>query len=82
MSRTQENHRAPVAPQAAASASPSLQGHHGTFSNEAPGNDESELALESDLPTDGRDEVGEAMIRKLPQRNGLSEAPPEPADRK
>ena len=44
------------------------------------GKEESESALEPDLPTDGRDEVGEAMIRDLPKRE-LSDAPPEPADR-
>ncbi|WP_348043142.1 hypothetical protein [Polaromonas sp.] len=32
-----------------------------------PGNDEPELALEPDLPSDGRDEKGEAMIRDLPK---------------
>jgi len=42
------------------------------------GNDEPELALEPDLPTDGRDEVGEAMIRDLPQRPELSEPPSQP----
>ncbi|MEO5661093.1 MAG: hypothetical protein ABIQ90_15060 [Polaromonas sp.] len=31
------------------------------------------LVLEADLPSDGRDEIGEAMIRNLPQRPELSE---------
>ena len=43
-----------------------------------PGNDEPPFALEPDLPTDGRDEVGEAMIRDLPQRPELSEPPSQP----
>lgn len=42
------------------------------------GHEEPELALEPDLPTDGRDEVGEAMIRDLPQRPELSEPPSQP----
>lgn len=46
-----------------------------------PGNEEPEPALEPDLATDGRDEDGEAMMRDLPQRQMLSAAPPEPADR-
>jgi hypothetical protein len=48
----------------------------------APGNEEPEPALEPDLPTDGRDLDGEAMIRDLPKRRELSDAPPEPADRR
>ena len=32
-----------------------------------PGGEEPELALEPDLPSDGRDVVGEAMIRDLPR---------------
>jgi hypothetical protein len=43
-----------------------------------PGNEEPPLALEPDLPSDGRDEVGEAMIRELPQRPELSEPPSQP----
>lgn len=43
-----------------------------------PANEEPELALEPDLPSDGRDEVGEAMIRNLPQRPELSEPPSQP----
>ena len=43
-----------------------------------PDNDEPELALEPDLPSDGRDEKGEAMIRDLPRRPELSEAPSRP----
>jgi len=42
------------------------------------GTEEPQLALEPDLPTDGRDEVGEAMIRALPQRPELSEPPSQP----
>lgn len=36
-------------------------------------NEEPELALEPDLPSDGRDEEGEAMIRQLPRSPELSE---------
>ncbi|MDQ3058482.1 MAG: hypothetical protein M3R45_03005 [Pseudomonadota bacterium] len=42
------------------------------------GTEEPELVLEPDLPSDGRDEVGEAMIRNLPQRPELSEPPSQP----
>ncbi len=35
-----------------------------------PGNEEPELTLEDDLPSDGRDKKGEAMIRDLPRRAG------------
>jgi hypothetical protein len=45
---------------------------------ETPGNEEPELLLEPDLPSDGRDEEGEAMIRDLPQRPELSEPPSQP----
>ena len=46
-------------------------------------NEEPPLALEPDLPSDGRDEEGEAMIRDLPQRPELSEPrPPDPPIRK
>jgi hypothetical protein len=45
-----------------------------------PGNEGS--ALEPDLPADGRDEDGETMIRDLPDRLELPDAPPEPADRR
>lgn len=51
-------------------------------STKAPGNEEPEPALEPDLPSDGRDQDGEAMIRDLPDRRELSDAPPEPADRR
>ena len=40
--------------------------------------EEPEMALEPDLPSDGRDEKGEAMIRDLPQRPELSEPPSQP----
>ena len=36
------------------------------------------MVLEPDLPSDGRDAVGEAMIRDLPQRPELSEPPSQP----
>jgi hypothetical protein len=35
-----------------------------------PGNEEPELTFEDDLPSDGRDKKGEAMIRDLPRRTG------------
>jgi hypothetical protein len=35
-----------------------------------PGNEEPEMAMEDDLPSDGRDEKGEAMIRNLPRGTG------------
>ncbi|MDB5742902.1 MAG: hypothetical protein JWR68_1217 [Polaromonas sp.] len=40
-----------------------------------PGNEEPEMALEEDVPSDGNDEVGEAMIRELPVRPELSRSP-------
>jgi hypothetical protein len=40
-----------------------------------PAKEEPAMVLEADLPSDGRDEVGEAMIRNLPQRPELSEPP-------
>jgi len=40
--------------------------------------EEPEMALEPDLPSDGRDLMGEAMIRDLPQRPELSEPPSQP----
>jgi len=43
------------------------------------GTDEPQFALEPDLPSDGRDEIGEAMIRDLPQRPELSEPPSQPS---
>lgn len=43
-----------------------------------PGGEEPDMALEPDLPSDGRDPVGEAMIRDLPQRPELSEPPSQP----
>lgn len=49
-------------------------------SRKRPDNEEPDLVLEPDLPSDGRDEVGEAMIRKLPQRPELSEPPSQPKD--
>lgn len=44
-----------------------------------PGTDEPQFALEPDFPSDGRDEIGEAMIRELPQRPELSEPPSQPS---
>ena len=38
-------------------------------------NEEPEIGMESDLPSDGHDEVGEAMIRALPERSELSGPP-------
>ena len=38
-------------------------------------NEEPEIGMEPDLPSDGRDEVGEAMIRDLPERSELSGPP-------
>ena len=48
------------------------------------GNEEPIFALEPDLPSDGRDEKGEAMIRALPQQTASPETPdrPDPADPK
>ena len=43
-----------------------------------PGGEEPDMTLEPDLPSDGRDAVGEAMIRDLPQRPELSEPPSQP----
>lgn len=40
-----------------------------------PDNEEPDLAMEADLPSDGRDEEGEAMIRALPQGKELSDPP-------
>ena len=44
-------------------------------STTVPGEPEPELLLEQDLPSDGRDEIGESMIRDLPQRSELTEPP-------
>ena len=43
-----------------------------------PGGEEPDMALEPDLPSDGRDAIGEAMIRDLPKRPELSEPPSQP----
>ena len=43
-----------------------------------PDADEPEIDIESDIPSDGRDVVGEAMIRDLPQRPELTETPSQP----
>ena len=67
------------------SASPDEPAHtlpaepsHATQVSDSSGREEPAFALEPDLPTDGRDEVGEAMIRDLPQRPELSEPPSQP----
>jgi hypothetical protein len=44
-----------------------------------PGNEEPEPTLEDDLPSDGRDEKGEAMIRDLPESAGSPQAPKPPS---
>lgn len=49
-----------------------------TSPRQQPGGEEPDMALEPDLPSDGRDAVGEAMIRDLPQRPELSEPPSQP----
>jgi hypothetical protein len=43
-----------------------------------PGNEEPEPTLEDDLPSDGRDEKGEAMIRDLPKPVASPQAPQPP----
>ena len=76
---------------AASPASPDLAGHAGTARDgqtssgaapltprHKPGSEEPTMALEPDLPSDGRDAVGEAMIRDLPQLPELSEPPSQP----
>lgn len=50
---------------------------HSTLHEQAAA-EEPEMAIEPDLPSDGRDLVGEAMIRDLPQRRELSEPPSQP----
>lgn len=39
--------------------------------------DEPEPTSEADVPSDGRDHQGEAMIRDLPQRTGRPESDPQ-----
>jgi len=76
---------------AAASASPDEASHAATAVDQRasagtapsapsskPGGEEPPMVLEPDLPSDGRDAVGEAMIRDLPQRPELSEPPSQP----
>ena len=46
--------------------------------HQQPAGEEPEMALEPDLPSDGRDVVGEAMIRALPPRSELAELPSQP----
>ena len=47
--------------------------------SKSPGNEEPAFALEPDLPSDGRDEEGEAMIRALPERTELAEPTGQPS---
>ncbi len=47
-------------------------------SNHAVADEEPNMALEPDLPSDGRDVVGKAMIRDLKQRPELRESPNPP----
>jgi hypothetical protein len=54
------------APKAAAS-------QPGSRTRKRPGNEEPELTLEEDLPSDGKDEKGEAMIRSLPRQTEKKE---------
>lgn len=46
-----------------------------TPASDGSGDEEPDLALEPDLPSDGRDIEGEAMIRELPERPELSDSP-------
>ena len=65
-------HADTVLDQQASSGAESLAPRH------QPGGEEPGMALEPNLPSDGRDAVGEAMIRDLPQRPELSEPPSQP----
>ena len=47
-------------------------------SNQDVGDEEPNMAVEPDLPSDGRDVVGEAMIRDLTRRPPSSEPPSQP----
>ena len=44
----------------------------------SPDADEPKINIESDIPSDGRDVVGEAMIRDLPQRPELTKPASQP----
>ena len=71
-------------PAAPLSAPPFMKGDHVTGNSatkKSPGNEEPDSALEPDLPTDGRDEEGEQMIRQLPPRPELSKPPPDAGSR-
>ena len=59
-------------------AKPEGSASSASAATEIPGGEEPSLALEPDLPSDGKDAVGEAMIRDLPQRPELSEPPSQP----
>jgi hypothetical protein len=56
------------APKAQSAKPAAAQPRSGT--RKSPGNEEPELTLEDDLPSDGRDKKGEAMIRDLPRQTG------------
>ena len=45
----------------------------GDATHKRAGNEEPEPTIEDDLPSDGRDEKGEAMIRDLPRKTGKKE---------
>ena len=67
-------------PAARVFAPPSRKGDHGNGNSATekwPGNEEPEFALEPDLPTDGRDDEGEQMIRELPPRSEPPDASPD-----
>lgn len=70
--------QAPAGQPARPSGQQAGSGIDSTSPRQQPGGEEPEMALESDLPSDGRDAVGEAMIRDLPQRPELSEPPSQP----
>jgi hypothetical protein len=75
-------HTLPAEPSHVTQVGKSTNGDAGETDNaslENSATEEPQLALEPDLPTDGRDEVGEAMIRELPQRPELSETPSQPS---
>ncbi|MEC5213996.1 hypothetical protein RCH06_002551 [Polaromonas sp. CG_9.5] len=49
-----------------------------TSTAKADANEDPALQLERDLPSDGRDEIGEAMIRDLPKKPELAEPHSQP----
>ena len=60
--------RAPAGQAGEANKAEAAQPRSGT--RKRPGNEEPEPTLEEDLPSDGRDKKGEAMIRDLPPQAG------------